>query len=202
MQEKNNNIEQNVETQPQENNEVTYTQADVDRMIADATKGMFTQEKVNEIVEKRLAKAKEKAEKEKTQAEELAKLSTEERKAKEFEILMAEKQAEYEVQMAEFTKMKAEFEKSQLLAQVQKELSERNLPIGCSEMLLGKDVETTMANINEFEKAFNESLQQNINSKLKSSSSPKIELKGEEKGKDPSKMSLSEFIEYQNKNKN
>lgn len=200
MEEKN-NIEQNVETQPQENNEVTYTQADVDKMIAEATKDMLSQEKVNEIVEKRLAKAKEKAEKERTQAEELAKLSAEERKAKEFEILMAEKQAEYDNQLAEFNKMKAEFERTQLLSQVQKELNERNLPIGCSEMLLGKDVETTMANINEFEKAFNDSLQQNIDKKLKSSSSPKIELKGEEKGKDPSKMSLSEFIEYQNRNK-
>lgn len=200
MEEKN-NVEQNVETQPQENNEVTYTQADVDKMIADATKGMLTQDKVNEIVEKRLAKEKAKAEKERNQAEELAKLSAEERKAKEFEILMAEKQAEYDNQLAEFNKMKAEFERTQLLSQVQKELNERNLPIGCSEMLLGKDVETTMANINEFEKAFNESLQQNIDKKLKSSSSPKIELKGEENAKDPSKMSLSEFIEYQ-KNKN
>lgn len=200
MEEKNNNIE-NVETQPQENNEVTFTQADVDRMIAEATKDMLSQEKVNEIVEKRLAKEKAKAEKERSQAEELAKLSAEERKAKEFEIQMAEKQAEYDKQMEEFNKMKMEFERTQLLSQVQKELNERNLPIGCSEMLLGKDVETTMANINEFEKAFNDSLQQNIDKKLKSSSSPKIELKGEEKGKDPSKMSLSEFIEYQNRNK-
>lgn len=201
MEENNNNIEKNVETQPQENNEVTFTQADVDRMIAEATKNMLSQDKVNEIVEKRLAKEKAKAEKERTQAEELAKLSAEERKAKEFEIQMAEKQAEYDKQMEEFNKMKIEFERTQLLSQVQKELNERNLPIGCSEMLLGKDVETTMANINEFEKAFNDSLQQNIDKKLKSSSSPKIELKGEEKGKDPSKMSLSEFIEYQNRNK-
>lgn len=200
--EENKNIE-NVETQPQENEvkEVTYSQADVDKMIADATKGLLTQDKVNEIVEKRLAKEKARAEKERTQAEELAKLSAEERKAKEFEILMAEKQAEFDKQMIEFNKMKAEFDRTQLLSQVQKELNERNLPIGCANMLLGKDVETTMANINEFEKAFNESLQQNINNKLKSSSSPKIELKGEENAKDPSKMSLSEFIEYQ-KNKN
>lgn len=201
MEEKN-NIEQNVETQPQENNEVTFTQADVDRMIAEATKDMLSQEKVNEIVEKRLAKEKAKAEKERTQAEELAKLSAEERKAKEFEIQMAEKQAEYDKQMEEFNKMKMEFERTQLLSQVQKELNERNLPIGCSEMLLGKDVETTMANINEFEKAFNDSLQQNIDKKLKSSSSPKIELhENEGQTKDPSKMSLSEFIEYQNRNK-
>ena len=195
--ENNNNT---VDTQQQEQNEVKYTQSDVDKMIAEATKDLLTQEKVNEIVEKRLAKAKEKADKERSQAEELAKLSAEERKAKEFELAMAEKQAEYESQMAEFNKMKAEFEKAQLLSQVQKELAQRNLPVNCSEMLLGADVDTTMANINNFEAVFNESLQKNIDNRLKNSSSPKINLhENERQSKSIKDMSLSEYIEYQNK---
>ena len=197
-----NNNNNTVDTQQQEQNEVKYTQSDVDKMIAEATKDLLTQEKVNEIVEKRLAKAKEKADKERSQAEELAKLSAEERKAKEFELAMAEKQAEYESQMAEFNKMKAEFEKAQLLSQVQKELAQRNLPVNCSEMLLGADVDTTMANINNFETIFNESLQKNIDNRLKNSSSPKINLhEGEGQTKSPKDMSLSEFMAYQNKNK-
>lgn len=195
-----NNNNNTVDTQQQEQNEVRYTQSDVDKMIADATKDLLTQEKVNEIVEKRLAKAKEKADKERSQAEELAKLSAEERKAKEFELAMAEKQAEYESQMAEFNKMKAEFEKAQLLSQVQKELAQRNLPVNCSEMLLGADVDTTMANINNFEAVFNESLQKNIDNRLKNSSSPKINLhENERQSKSIKDMSLSEYIEYQNK---
>ena len=197
-----NNNNNTVDTQQQEQNEVKYTQSDVDKMIAEATKDLLTQEKVNEIVEKRLAKAKEKADKERSQAEELAKLSAEERKAKEFELAMAEKQAEYEAQMAEFNKMKAEFEKAQLLSQVQKELAQRNLPVNCSEMLLGADVDTTMANINNFEAVFNESLQKNIDNRLKNSSSPKINLhENERQSKSIKDMSLSEYIEYQNKNK-
>lgn len=197
-----NNNNNTVDTQQQEQNEVKYTQSDVDKMIAEATKDLLTQEKVNEIVEKRLAKAKEKADKERSQAEELAKLSAEERKAKEFELAMAEKQAEYESQMAEFNKMKAEFEKAQLLSQVQKELAQRNLPVNCSEMLLGADVDTTMANINNFEAVFNESLQKNIDNRLKNSSSPKINLhENERQSKSIKDMSLSEYIEYQNKNK-
>ena len=197
-----NNNNNTVDTQQQEQNEVKYTQSDVDKMIAEATKDLLTQEKVNEIVEKRLAKAKEKADKERSQAEELAKLSAEERKAKEFELAMAEKQAEYEAQMAEFNKMKAEFEKAQLLSQVQKELAQRNLPVNCSEMLLGADVDTTMANINNFEAVFNESLQKNIDNRLKNSSSPKINLhENERQSKSVKDMSLSEYIEYQNKNK-
>ena len=195
-----NNNNNTVDTQQQEQNEVRYTQSDVDKMIAEATKDLLTQEKVNEIVEKRLAKAKEKADKERSQAEELAKLSAEERKAKEFELAMAEKQAEYESQMAEFNKMKAEFEKAQLLSQVQKELAQRNLPVNCSEMLLGADVDTTMANINNFEAVFNESLQKNIDNRLKNSSSPKINLhENERQSKSVKDMSLSEYIEYQNK---
>lgn len=195
-----NNNNNTVDTQQQEQNEVRYTQSDVDKMIAEATKDLLTQEKVNEIVEKRLAKAKEKADKERSQAEELAKLSAEERKAKEFELAMAEKQAEYEAQMAEFNKMKAEFEKAQLLSQVQKELAQRNLPVNCSEMLLGADVDTTMANINNFEAVFNESLQKNIDNRLKNSSSPKINLhENERQSKSVKDMSLSEYIEYQNK---
>ena len=197
--ENNNNT---VDTQQQEQNEVKYTQSDVDKMIAEATKDLLTQEKVNEIVEKRLAKAKEKADKERSQAEELAKLSAEERKAKEFELAMAEKQAEYEAQMKEFVAMKAEFEKAQLLSQVQKELAQRNLPVNCSEMLLGADVDTTMANINNFEAVFNESLQKNIDNRLKNSSSPKINLhENERQSKSVKDMSFSEYIEYQNKNK-
>ena len=200
------NNEKTVDTQQQEQNEVMYSQKQLDEAIsvavADATKDLLTQEKVNEIVEKRLAKAKEKADNERKQAEELAKLSAEERKAKEFEIAMAEKEAKYEAQLAEFNKMKAEFEKTQLLSQVQKELAAKNLPISCANMVLGHDAETTMANINEFEKAFNDSLQKNIDAKLKNSSSPKINLhENEGQTKNPKDMSLSEFIAYQNKNK-
>lgn len=200
------NNEKTVDTQQQEQNEVMYSQKQLDEAIsvavADATKDLLTQEKVNEIVEKRLAKAKEKADNERKQAEELAKLSAEERKAKEFEIAMAEKEAKYEAQLAEFNKMKAEFEKTQLLSQVQKELAAKNLPISCANMVLGHDAETTMANINEFEKAFNDSLQKNIDAKLKNSSSPKINLhENEGQTKNPKDMSLSEFMAYQNKNK-
>lgn len=200
--ENNNNIETNVDTQQQEQKEVkTFTQEDIDRAVAEATKDMLSQDKVNEIVEKRLAKAKEKAERERTQAEELAKLSAEERARKEFEIEMANKQAEYEAQLKEFNNMKMAFEKSQLLAQVTKELNDRNLPIDMANQLLGKDAEESMKNIQAFEENWNTSLQQAIDKKLKnSSSSPKIELKGEEnQAKSVKDMTLTEYIEYMKK---
>lgn len=200
-----NNIDNtNVDTQQQKNEEKevkTFTQADIDKAVAEATKDMLSQDKVNEIVEKRLAREREKAEKERTQAEELAKLSAEERKQKEFEIEMAKKNEQYEAQMKEFEKMKADFEKTQLLAQVQKELNDRNLPIGMANQLLGKDAEDSMANIKTFEKDWNDSLQKELDKKLKnSSSSPKINLKGDEnQTKSVKDMSLSEYLEYREK---
>ena len=140
----------NVDTQQQQNEDKevkTFTQEDIDKAVAEATKDLLSQDKVNEIVEKRLAREREKAERERTQAEELAKLSAEERKQKEFEIEMAEKQAEYDKQMQEFAKMKADFEKTQLLAQVQKELNDRNLPIGMANQLVANTAEESMKNI-------------------------------------------------------
>ena len=199
-----NNIDNtNVDTQQQQqqNEDKTFTQADIDKAVAEATKDMLSQDKVNEIVEKRLAREREKAERERTQAEELAKLSAEERKQKEFEIEMAEKQAEYDKQMQEFAKMKADFEKTQLLAQVQKELNDRNLPIGMANQLVANTAEESMKNIQNFEKDWKDSLQKELDKKLKnSSSSPKINLKGDEnQTKSVKDMSLSEYLEYRAK---
>ena len=199
-----NNIDNNVETQQQTNEDKevkTFTQEDIDKAVAEATKDMLSQDKVNEIVEKRLAREREKAERERTQAEELAKLSAEERKQKEFEIEMAEKQAEYDKQMQEFAKMKADFEKTQLLAQVQKELNDRNLPIGMANQLVANTAEESMKNIQNFEKDWKDSLQKELDKKLKnSSSSPKINLKGDEnQDKSVKDMSLSEYLEYRAK---
>lgn len=201
-----NNIDNTVDTQQQqqqnEDKEVkTFTQEDIDKAVAEATKDLLSQDKVNEIVEKRLAREREKAERERTQAEELAKLSAEERKQKEFEIEMAEKQAEYDKQMQEFAKMKADFEKTQLLAQVQKELNDRNLPIGMANQLVANTAEESMKNIQNFEKDWKDSLQKELDKKLKnSSSSPKINLKGDEnQTKSVKDMSLSEYLEYRAK---
>lgn len=199
-----NNIDNtNVDTQQQQqqNEEKAFTQADIDKAVAEATKDMLSQDKVNEIVEKRLAREREKAERERTQAEELAKLSAEERKQKEFEIEMAKKNEQYEAQMKELAKMKADFEKTQLLAQVQKELNERNLPIGMANQLVANTAEESMKNIQNFEKDWKDSLQKELDKKLKnSSSSPKINLKGDEnQTKSVKDMSLSEYLEYRAK---
>ena len=168
-----------------------------------ATEKTFTQAELDAIIEKRLAKERAKFEERLTakvsEAEKLAKLSEEERAKAEIDIAKGELSA----MKAEFDRMKAEFDREQLLSQVTKELDDRHLPIGMAQSLLGKDAETTKANIDRFENDWKASLENAIKAEIKSSSSsPKVELKGEEgKFKDPKDMSFKEFAEYYNKNK-
>lgn len=165
--------------------EKTFTQADVDKIVGD-----------------RLARLKAKHEEELkakvSEAEKLAKMTEEERAKAEIDIAKAELKAMRE----EFDRVKAEFEGQQMLAQVTKELNDRGLPISMAKSLIGVNAEATKDNIDRFENDWKASLELGIKAEIKSSSSsPRLELKGEEGvHKDPRDMSLTEFIEY-NKNK-
>lgn len=159
---------------------------------------MFTQAEVDEIIGKRLAKERAKHEQitaEKvSEAERLAKLSGDERVKEEIRIA----QEELDRTKKEFTAMKAEFEKQQMLAQVTKELSARNLPIGMADKMIGVDAETTKANIDAFENTWKTSLEAAIKNEIKmNASSPRLELhEGEGQTKDPKDMSFTEYMEY------
>lgn len=115
----------------------------------------FTQEELDAIVEKRLAREKSKrdelkktAEREKKQAEELAKLSAEERAKKEFEI-----------QQEDFKRQQNEFYRERLELQTTKELDERNLPVSFAQYVLGEDAESTQQRMNEFEAVWEKELE-------------------------------------------
>ena len=123
----------------------------------------FTQEELNAIIEKRLAKEKTKLEEERkallTKAEqekELAKLSEKERAAKEFEL----KQSEFEKERQEFQKQKLELE-------TVKELDKRGLPVEFSSMVLGDDSEGTLEKINSFEKQWQSALDKAVSERMR-----------------------------------
>ena len=164
---------------------------------------MFTQDEVNSIIDKRLARERAKFDEQlKTkvsEAERLAKLTEEERRHEELKI----QQEQIEQQRKEFEDMKREFERTQLLNETQRQLGEKNLPIDVAEMLLGKDADSTKANIDKFESKWLESLQKAVEDKLNNSSvSPRTPVRDNmgQKHKDTSKMSLEEFIEYKKNN--
>ena len=117
---------------------------------------LFTQEEVNNIIEKRLNKEKSKWKNEVDQAKRLAEMSAEER-AKE----------EFRMQKAAFEKERAEFERERLLVQTQKELSTKNVPIEFAEMLVRDDAESTKEAIDNFANLYVQSVEKGVSNKLK-----------------------------------
>ena len=117
---------------------------------------LFTQEEVNNIIEKRLNKEKSKWKNEVDQAKRLAEMSAEER-AKE----------EFRMQKAEFEKERAEFERERLLIQTQKELNAKNVPVEFAEMLVRDDAESTKEAIDNFANLYVQSVEKGVSYKLK-----------------------------------
>lgn len=162
---------------------------------------MFTQAEVDEIIGKRLAKERAKHEQEVatkvSEAERLAKLTGDEKIKEEIKIA----QEELDRTKKDFAAMKAEFDQQQMLAQVTKELNARNLPIGMADKMIGKDAETTKANIDAFETTWKESLEAAIKNEIKgNASSPRLELhENEGQTKNPKDMSFTEFMDYYQK---
>ena len=142
------------------NNEPVDTGVDVhDEVPAEPQKPqekLFTQEEVNNIVEKRLNKEKNKWKNEVDQAKRLAEMSAEERAREEFRI----KQQQFEEE-------KAAFEKEKLLVQTQKELSAKNVPVEFADMLVKEDAEATKAAIDAFAQLYNQSVEKGVSNKMK-----------------------------------
>ena len=134
----------------------TFTQEEVNELL----KGYKSQDEINDIVNKRLARErkdiKAQIEAEVKQAEELAKLSEQEKASKLLEI----KEKELE------EKIKA-FEHERLLNETSKQLASKNLPIEFAEMLKGNDAEKTFENIQLFEAKFNEAVEKVVTERLR-----------------------------------
>ena len=180
----------------QDNNDTNASEVNDDKKPAEPT---FTQEQVDEIINKRLARERAKFDEQLknkvSEAERLAKLTEEERRHEELKI----QQEQIEQQRKEFEDMKREFERAQLLNETQKQLGEKNLPIDVAEMLLGKDADSTKANIDKFEAKWLESLQKAVEDKLNNSSvSPRTPVRDNagKKHKNVKDMSLSEYAKY------
>lgn len=122
----------------------------------DKEQKLYTEEDINKIIEKRLAREKKKAEQERKEAEKLASMSE------------AEKQkALFEKERALFEKEKAEFEAQKLLNETMKQLSSKGLSVEFAELLTTKDAETTLENINKFETNFNKAVEARVAERLK-----------------------------------
>ena len=146
---------------PQDNNNKPVdTSVDVhDEVPAEPQKQqekLFTQEEVNNIVEKRLNKEKNKWKNEVDQAKRLAEMSAEDRAREQFKM-----------EKAEFERQRAEFERERLLVQTQRELSTKNIPVEFADMLVKDDAESTKIAIDTFASLYNQSVEKGVSNKMK-----------------------------------
>ena len=120
----------------------------------------FTQEEVDKMITKRLQRERKdieaKIEAERKEAEELAKLSEQERQKKLFE-----------KQVKEFEETKRAFENERLLNETSKQLASKSLPIEFAEILKGNNAEKTFENIQLFETKFNEAVEKVVTERLR-----------------------------------
>lgn len=117
----------------------------INKAVAEATKGMLTKDKVNEIVKAEKAKEAERA---KMTAEELA-----EEERKETQEKLAAAQEEIRV-------MKLSNDTSKLL-------DEKEIPQHFAEFLMKDDLETTKENVEKFKKTYEEDIKKAVKEALK-----------------------------------
>lgn len=166
----NTNIQEN-----QQEKEKTFTQDDIDRIIAKKFKQW----------EKNKAKEKEEIE----EAERLKRMSESERQ-----------EAEMKKQLEEFNKMKAEMAREKLSNQVVKELATRDLPIEYAEyVMVDGDADATMDRLKVFAEKYKADIQaavdKQVQERLKGNvpKSSVVEQKGEFTVEDVKKMSAAEI---------
>lgn len=170
------NVQDNTNVQEkQQEKEKTFTQEDIDRIIAKKIKQWEkkTEEKTKEIEE----------------AERLKAMSESERQ-----------QEEMKRQLEEFNKMKAEMAREKLSNQVVKELASRDLPIEYAEyvMVVG-DADATMERLKTFDEKYKADIQAEVDKRVQERlkgnvpRSSTIEQKGEFTVEDVKKMSTAEI---------
>ena len=150
-------MEANTNTTPSVENESTTQQQP----------RMFSQEEVNEIVSKRVAKEKQKQQ----EAAKLAAMSEKEKEEYEYNTKLAELTSREE----ELTKREAEFSKRALLSETEKQLMTLQVPVEFANLLVAENAENTKANIDSFKKQWDEAISKAVDAKIKSSvKEPKV----------------------------
>lgn len=135
--------------------EKTYSQDDLDKAVSEATKGYVSQDKLQEIIDKTIAKERKKAE----EAERLSKLSEKER---------AEEQAKLDKQ--EIEELKAKLAMKDLEDDTIKELKEQELDSDFLEFVIADDAEKTLEKIKRFKPLFDRAVNQAVDERVRGKS--------------------------------
>lgn len=159
MAEEINNSQEEIQDEVVDTTTETSNNLDENQEQLENTDKQFSQEEVNDIVQKRLdrefKKFKDKLEKEKSEAEKLAKMSEEE-KAK---ALLDKQKSEFEAERAIFLKEKLELETI-------KQLTEMKLPAKFSNFLVRETADDTKANLDAFAEMWNAEIKARIEAEV------------------------------------
>lgn len=157
---KNLNTNINTDIDNKESSAVDSTKEDTTNkdVATDKTEKTFTQEELDKIIEKRLARALKKAEEEKIEAERLAKMSEAERQ-----------QALFNKEKAKFEEERKQYQREKMELEVIKQMSSKGLPVEFSKYLIADDAETALNNIKTFEAEWQKAIEKAVNEKLKGS---------------------------------
>ncbi|NGP45977.1 DUF4355 domain-containing protein [Bacillaceae bacterium SIJ1] len=145
---------------PDEGEEKTFTQEDMDNAIQQRLakeKKKFEQERKKQEKEMR-----EQIEQEKKEAAELAKLSEEERLKVEAE----KKEMQLKQREEELNEKEKEFQRKKLEMDTVEVLRERKLPPQFASLVLGEDSEDTLNNIVTFQEEWQEAIEAEVNKRL------------------------------------
>ena len=160
----------------------------------------FTQSELDSIIEKRLNKERAKWEKKvKEEADEAARMA-QMSEAEKQEALFQKRVKELEEREEAFNQQQKALQHDKMLNETKNQLVGRGLPLDFADKLMAETAEGTLANIDAFEKQWQEAINNAVDSRIKGST-PTTPLAKNNKPKDVSKMSFSEFAEYKKNNK-
>ena len=128
---------------------------------------LYTQEQLNEMIQKRLEREKRKM----SEADLLSKMTEKEKQDYEYQ----QRLNELDERAKQIEKLEKEYERKSLLNQTEHELLEKGLPTNFASLLCSDTAENTKNNIDAFNKAWNEALSREVDKKLKQNSiQPKV----------------------------
>ena len=159
------------------NTEVQGEQAPIDN-TQEVQEKMLPQSKVNEVVEGRLKREREKLNKEwqekfdaLQESIKLQNMSQEERKEHDYN----KKLADLEAREKALQEKESAYNKTQYLNEIENQLKSKGLPTDMAELLVDFDAETVSAKIASMEKSFNTQVNNSIQDRVKASAStPKV----------------------------
>lgn len=153
------------------NTEVQGEQAPIDKQEMHEEK-MLPQSKVNEIVESRLKRERERLEKQFNErlnaleeAQKLAQMSDDERKEHDY----AKRLSDLEAREKALQEKESAYNKTQYLNEIENQLKSKGLPTDMAELLVSLPAEEVSAKIASMEKSFNTQVNNSIQDKIKSS---------------------------------